>query len=371
MPYEATTVELCETTWDEIAPVAGVTLNTDAADYKEGTKSTTIAPDGTVADGTLMATEDISALTPDLSSCHRLRFWIKSSVDTAAGDLQILLDAHANCASPEETLDVPALTAATWAYVTVSLADPASDGAIISIGLKYTLNAQACTIKLDAIYGDAMTPEFQKRELARIGSEAETTLTELLSRVTEFQVDSGTATGGSQTTCIDTKKSWETNMWALAPGAHRCIIEIYSVADDIYYLRTISSNTDTTITFAALPAGKAVAAGDPYMIRMAERKVTTVTEAQNGSAPAGVNVTTGSTTVLAANTSRLAAVICNDSDAVMWLAIGQTAVAHQGIRLIPNGVLILSQNGDLFSTELVSAIHAASGNKVASVQELT
>lgn len=187
MPYTATTVEFCETTWDEIAPVAGVTLNTDAADYKEGTKSTTIAPDGTVADGTLMAAEDTSALTPDLSSCHRLRFWIKSSVDTAAGDLQILLDAHANCASPEETLDVPALTAATWAYVTVSLADPASDGAIISIGLKYTLNAQACTIKIDAVYGDAMTPEYQKRQIVFGGNVYSKTMTMANDNATRFE----------------------------------------------------------------------------------------------------------------------------------------------------------------------------------------
>lgn len=87
-------------------------------------------------------------------------------------------------------------------------------------------------------------------------------LAKILSRVTEFSADSGTATGGSQTTCVDSTKNWEADMWK---GA---VIEIYSVADDIYYLRTISGNAATTITHAALPAGKAVASGDSYAIRL-------------------------------------------------------------------------------------------------------
>lgn len=107
-----------------------------------------------------------------------------------------------------------------------------------------------------------VTTEYQKRETARIGTEAEATLRAIISRVTEFAADSGTATSGSQTTCVDTAKNWETDMWK---GA---VIEIYSVADDIYYLRTISGNAATTITFAALPGGKAVASGDSYAIRL-------------------------------------------------------------------------------------------------------
>lgn len=104
--------------------------------------------------------------------------------------------------------------------------------------------------------------EYQKRDVARISGEAEATLKEILSRVTEFSADSGTATGGSQTTCVDSAKNWESDMWK---GA---VIEIYSIADEIYYLRTVSGNTANTITFAALPAGKAVASGDSYAIRL-------------------------------------------------------------------------------------------------------
>lgn len=97
----------------------------------------------------------------------------------------------------------------------------------------------------------------------------------------------------------------------------------------------------------------------------------TQTAAQAGQTPVGVNVTTSSTQILAANASRKCAPICNDSDTTMWLAIGQAAVAHQGIRLNANGgTLVISINGDIFSTEAVNAIHGGVGAKVATVQEL-
>ena len=86
-------------------------------------------------------------------------------------------------------------------------------------------------------------------------------LKDLLSRVTEVSVDSGTATGGSITTVVDSGKNWEINMWADA------IVEVYVVADAISYLRTIASNTATTLTIVTLPAGKTVDSGDNYSIR--------------------------------------------------------------------------------------------------------
>jgi len=76
----------------------------------------------------------------------------------------------------------------------------------------------------------------------------------------EASVDTGIATGGSQTTVVDTAKSWETNCWKNA------LIEV--IVDDVHYLRFAASNTDTTITIAALPAGKAVAAGDSYQCKI-------------------------------------------------------------------------------------------------------
>ena len=75
-----------------------------------------------------------------------MEFWIKATVATAAGDLQLLLDNTANCASPVETIDLPALAARTWTYVKLTLANPNLDTAIISVGLKYTLVAPANTV---------------------------------------------------------------------------------------------------------------------------------------------------------------------------------------------------------------------------------
>lgn len=94
-------------------------------------------------------------------------------------------------------------------------------------------------------------------------------------------------------------------------------------------------------------------------------------EAGVGQAPVGVNVTTASTQVLAANANRKVAIITNDSDTAMWYAIGQAAVAHGSPRINPNGgILIISRTGEIFSTEAINLIHASSGNKVATAQEL-
>jgi hypothetical protein len=90
-----------------------------------------------------------------------------------------------------------------------------------------------------------------------------------------------------------------------------------------------------------------------------------------GQTPVGITVTAASTQILAANASRKVAVIVNDSDTVVYLAIGQAAQANKGIRLNANGgVIIISQTGDIFSTEAVYGILAAPGNKNVTAQEL-
>lgn len=75
--------------------------------------------------------------------------------------------------------------------------------------------------------------------------------------MTEVSIDSGVATGGTNTTLQDTTKSWEVNMWV------GCIVEVD--IGGIEYHRTITANTATVLTFNALPG--AVWAGDPYEIR--------------------------------------------------------------------------------------------------------
>lgn len=100
-------------------------------------------------------------------------------------------------------------------------------------------------------------------------------------------------------------------------------------------------------------------------------KVNPQSEAGAGQTPVGVTVTAASTEILAANASRKVAVITNDSDTTIYLAIGVAAQANKGIRLNANGgVIVISRTGDIFSTEAIYGILAAAGNKVATAQEL-
>jgi hypothetical protein len=77
-----------------------------------------------------------------------------------------------------------------------------------------------------------------------------------------------------------------------------------------------------------------------------------------------VAVTTSSTTVLAANPARLYALLVNDSDTTLYLALGDPAVAGRGIRLnAQGGAYEISQLlGNLY-TGVITAIHAGTGSK--------
>ena len=120
----------------------------DTKDKKQGTGSNKfIIP---AAAGTnQIVTESISS--KDISNYDYLEGWIKSTAATSSGNLQILLDDTANCASALETLNIPALSADTWTYFRVALANPETDTAIISIGLKQVADLNACTVWLDDI----------------------------------------------------------------------------------------------------------------------------------------------------------------------------------------------------------------------------
>ena len=136
-------VEDCEDNWDDLVG-AYVVQAIDAFDYKQGTNSLKISIGKQVTSGSMIATNTISS--KDLSGKGAFCFWIKCiEQDVPAGSLKIYLDNTAECASPLETFDVPALTTNTWRYCTFTLANPASDTAIISIGLYMVtqINAEA------------------------------------------------------------------------------------------------------------------------------------------------------------------------------------------------------------------------------------
>ena len=78
-----------------------------------------------------------SITSKNISGYDYIEMWVKSTVATSAGNLKLLLDDSASCASPLETLSIPALTADTWTFVRMQLSTPELDTAIISVGLEY------------------------------------------------------------------------------------------------------------------------------------------------------------------------------------------------------------------------------------------
>lgn len=141
-------VEDCEDAWDESVD-PDVTSELDTTDKKVGAGSVKLAVAAGASAGDILATEAITSL--NIANAYQIALWIKCSVNTEAGDLQLLLDNDAKCVSPLETLNIPALVAGEWTRVALTLATPASLTAIISVGLKYTVDIGACNIWLDDI----------------------------------------------------------------------------------------------------------------------------------------------------------------------------------------------------------------------------
>ena len=120
----------------------------DTEGKKQGTGSNKfIIP--TAASAGNIVTDSITS--KDISGYDYIEFWAKSTVAASEGNLKILLDNTASCASPLETLEVPALSADTWAFCRVALANPETDTAIISVGLEYDADIGAATVWLDDI----------------------------------------------------------------------------------------------------------------------------------------------------------------------------------------------------------------------------
>ena len=143
----STVLHSCNAAFDETVD-SDITVTVDTEDKKRGTGSNKFVIAGAATGGEI-ATDSIAS--KDISKYDYLECWVKSTVPTSSGNLKILLDDSASCASPKETLYVPALTANTWTYVRMALANPETDTAIISIGLEYDSELGACQVRLDDI----------------------------------------------------------------------------------------------------------------------------------------------------------------------------------------------------------------------------
>lgn len=83
-----------------------------------------------------------------------------------------------------------------------------------------------------------------------------------------------------------------------------------------------------------------------------------------------ITTTTTSGEALAANADRRYALFVNDSDTVIYIFLGGTAVANRGIRLNANGgsYEISAKLGSLY-LGVINAIHGGAGNKLLLVTE--
>ena len=144
---DSSRIHSCGTTFDEKTD-GDFTQSLDTKDKKQGSQSLkmVIAVGASAGD---FVTDSITS--KDISGYDTIEMWVKSTVATSAGNLKLLLDDTASCGSPLETLSIPALSADTWTFVRMSLANPETDTAIISVGLEYDSDLGACTVWIDDI----------------------------------------------------------------------------------------------------------------------------------------------------------------------------------------------------------------------------
>ena len=138
-----TRIHACNTTFDETED-AQMLQAVDSKDFKRGGSSLKITT--SVGDGSFI-TDSITSL--NIAGYTHLEGWVKAATALAASDFNILLDDTASCASPVETLAVPAVAADTWTFFRVELANPESDKAIISVGIEYNANSATNTVWFD------------------------------------------------------------------------------------------------------------------------------------------------------------------------------------------------------------------------------
>jgi len=161
-------VEDCEDAWDEHTE-SGCTSSTTTG--KVGTYAARVTTVTVGADVRLM-TEVISK---DLTAYDALVWWARTSLTTANGDLQLMLDDTAECASPLEALNLPALTADTWQRCFALLSTPANLGSLISVGLKQVTDLADGTFDIDDVQALAEVDGIQSWTIDSVADVIETT----------------------------------------------------------------------------------------------------------------------------------------------------------------------------------------------------
>jgi hypothetical protein len=145
-----TLLDGCEEEWT--AGNEHIVVSLVTSDKQKGAASIllTVAADASAED--ILAHATITEL--DLSGHSSVHIWLKSSVGTDAGDLQVILSTAAAGAEPVMTLDVPALSAGVWKRCVMYFDDTyhcaeESLAGIVSVAIKMVVDKGAFTLAVD------------------------------------------------------------------------------------------------------------------------------------------------------------------------------------------------------------------------------
>ena len=140
---------------------ANVTDASDTDDRKSGTDSVELVIAAGFTTGLVAYANTASTIDLTSPKHYAVRLWIKSTVTLAAGVLQLVIDDDPNCASPLESIDIPALTANTWIQPVLDIADPSAVtlNSIDCVGITAVSDPGTPTINVDLIQGPAEVSE--------------------------------------------------------------------------------------------------------------------------------------------------------------------------------------------------------------------
>ena len=144
-------------------------------DRRQGTQSLKLTIAAGLSAGDFITDSITSA---DISGYDYIEMWVKSTVATSSGNLKLHLDNGTVTADGNdlESLNIPALSADTWTFVRISMLNPESDTAIVSIGLEYDSDLGACTVWMDdirVVRNDSAVWEQVPKSLWRIDKESQ------------------------------------------------------------------------------------------------------------------------------------------------------------------------------------------------------
>jgi len=168
-----TLLEDCEDAWEESDPVTGVTSEVSPGDSQKGTNAIKLTMTTDAAIG-LLASEVISVAGNTLDNYDKLHIHIKSTIAVAANQLQILISSSALCASPEVTVNLPAMAADTQYHLVVTADFSGATGlSMISIGVKQVSDLGAFILYLDELKASVQQIE-ENSETITVNSVAKT-----------------------------------------------------------------------------------------------------------------------------------------------------------------------------------------------------